>query len=98
MDNKFNRLEEKLDKLFERFDEKFDENNNRLNDIDKNLVVYNEQLQEHMKRTKLLEDRVSPLEEQSKFVSNIILFFKIAAAFSTFVLGAALTLKELGIL
>lgn len=40
MDDKFQRLEDKLDKV-----------NDRLNDIDKNVAVYNEQLKIHIEGT-----------------------------------------------
>lgn len=101
MDLRLNRLEDKIDRLIE----KVEDTNDRMADMDKNLTVYNEQLKVHIAGTnenrefiKDVNQRVETIEEQSKFISNVVLFFKITGALATFILGVALALKELGVI
>lgn len=47
----------------ERIISKLDKLDEKLDVVDKHLAVYNQQLIEHIRRTKQLEERVDPLEQ-----------------------------------
>jgi len=74
------KMEGKLEKL-----------DNRLDKIDRHLAVYNEQLNEHMRRTHLLEVELKPVRDH---VVGMRAFVKAFAITST-VLGVILSLLKL---
>lgn len=65
MDDKFKRIEDKIDKL----SDKFESTNERLGNIDKTVAVYNEQLKIHIEGT--VQNRESLKIFQSKMESEI---------------------------
>jgi flagellar motor component MotA len=69
MKHELHNIEQKINKLDERLDS-----------IDVNLAVYNEQLKEHIRRTELLEEDVSPIKEHVSEVRGFIKLISAAAA------------------
>lgn len=51
--------------------DKIDKLDDRLDNIDKHLAVYNQQLKEHIRRTTLLEKDVEPIKAHVAVVSSL---------------------------
>ena len=93
-DDKFNRLESKLDLL-----------DNRLDSIDKTLVAQHLTLEEHQRRSKASEDRIELMEEQLKPIVDHVSAFRLIgkAAIGTVaiigtIVGILVGLKHLGVI
>ena len=72
MDDNFKKIETKIDKLDERLDQ-----------VDKHLAVYNQQLIYHIARTDALEAKLEPVESHVTLMNNIVkilIFIGILAA------------------
>jgi hypothetical protein len=63
MDDKFQRLENKLDTL-----------SDKLVDIDKTLVRNTVSLEDHVRRTNLLEEKLAPVERHVAMIQGIVKF------------------------
>jgi len=63
MDDKFQRLESKLDTL-----------SDKLVDIDKTLVRNTVSLEDHVRRTNLLEEKLAPVERHVAMIQGIVKF------------------------
>lgn len=59
---------------------KLDKLDERLDNVDKNLAVYNEQLKIHIKRTELLEKDVAPIKTHVIQVQGVAKFIAILSA------------------
>lgn len=79
-DDRFDKLENKIDKL-----------DDRLNEYNTTNALNTQSLIEHIKRTNQLEERISPLEQRMLLVNTIV---KICVAI-TGVAGFALVVLEL---
>lgn len=67
--NEFNYLADKLDII-----------DVRLDAVERILIIQEQNLAEHMKRTKLLEDKVTPLEKFMYAAYGVLGFLTLAAA------------------
>ena len=63
MDDKFQRLENKLDTL-----------GDKLADIDKTLTRNTVSLEDHVRRTNLLEEKLAPVEKHVAMIQGIVKF------------------------
>lgn len=64
-----------MEKRFDRLEEKVDSVNEKLAKTNEILAVNTEQLAQHMARTKMLEDRVEPIEKGYLYANGIIKLF-----------------------
>lgn len=71
------------------YDSRLDDIHEKLSTIDKSLAVYNEQLKMHMKRTDLLETKVTALDQD---VTKLRGFFSVGG----WIVGIAATLLVIG--
>ena len=69
MDEKFQRLENKLDTL-----------GDKLSDIDKTLVRNTVSLEDHVRRTNLLEEKLAPVEKHVAMIQGVAKFIALLAA------------------
>jgi len=86
-DNSLNRLSDKIDKL-----------DVRLDSMDVTLGKQQVSLDEHVKRTNLLEEKVVPIESQGKQLKLLVTVVKwaaIVAVAGTGVVGGALSIEKL---
>lgn len=67
-DKSFKRLEDKLDKLDERLD-----------NIDKTMIRNTVSLEDHIRRTEILEEKIDPIEKQISQVQGALKFTGIVA-------------------
>ena len=65
---------------FERIHGKLDKFDERLDNIDTHLAVYNEQLKVHIKRTEMLEEDVAPIKDHVNQVKGAIKLITIGCA------------------
>lgn len=72
-------------KRLERIEEKIDETNEKLSSIDKTLVAQHASLNEHMRRTELLEDAMKPITIHVAMVNGVVKFLKFLAALTALV-------------
>lgn len=69
---KTDRIFDKLDKLDEKFDRKMDKLEQRIDCVDKDLIVYNEQLKHHIEGVRLLKQENEMLREYIDKETNIL--------------------------
>ena len=87
----FDSMRKWVEKRFDRVDEKFDRLGDRLDKVDVTLAKQQTSLDEHIRRTEILESQVEPLKAQS---AQVKLVLKIVAALVA-AGGAGIGLKEL---
>jgi hypothetical protein len=80
-EDRFDRLESKLDDKFDRVEE-------RLDKVDVGLAKYNQQLEYHIKRTDLSEGRLDMVESHILKVNAITNFFMKIVGFGAPLIGA----------
>ena len=73
---RFTRLEEKIDKVVE-----------SVANIDKTLAVNTSSLQEHIRRTELLEDAVEPIKKHVAAVDGVLKFIGVAGVILGIIAG-----------
>ncbi len=67
---------------FDRIHNRIEKIDDKLDNVDKHLAVYNEQLSIHIKRTALLEDEIKPIKthvDQIKGIGKVITILSLIA-------------------
>jgi hypothetical protein len=82
MENKLNKIEEKIDII-----------TSRLSSIDSTLVKQSVILDEHVKRTTQLENRVRPVENHVAMISGVTKFIGLIAVLAAIVEGMVALLE-----
>lgn len=83
------------DKWFTQVDEKLDHIGETLNEIAVTLAVNTAHLEEHMRRTELLEKNFEPVEDHVKFVNKFMKTVAWLIGLAAATLGVWLSLKSL---
>lgn len=89
------KLFELLSRVNIKLDDKLESINGHLADIDVKLAVQGEQLSEHMRRTRMLEDRVEPLETSYKEFRGFKLWSFIVGGILSSLVGLAYAISAI---
>jgi tetrahydromethanopterin S-methyltransferase subunit G len=82
------------DKRLERIEEKIDNLGGHLGTIDTTLALQHVSLEQHIRRTELLEEKIAPLEKHVSQVHGIMKFIGILTTIGSFI-GVILKLLKL---
>lgn len=74
-------------------DDKLDKIAENVNQINVTLALQHQSLDEHMKRTKLLEDRVDPIEKQAVMFRGVVKFFSITSVIIGIITSIIIAIK-----
>lgn len=72
-----------MDELIKRLEAKVDKLDERLDNMDKTLVLQEANLKEHMKRSDLLEKKLEPVEKHVHAVNTIFKLIGVVASLAT---------------
>ena len=95
MDRRFDAIDNKFNKIEDKIDSKLDRVETRLDTIDKTTVKQQTILDEHMRRTALLEAKVAPLEKAAPTQKWMV---RVALVLGTFALAGTKGLEWVKVL